>query len=88
MNIENIDNSNYSEATELITKEVFQEIFEIVHIEEKGYMLTLGRYALTEYFETNDEIETYMNENMFLICFRIAHIVADVQNQLNNQKKN
>lgn len=45
--------------------------FIIVGNKTVGYMLTYGKYQLTEYFDTVDKVQVYLNENTWIITERL-----------------
>lgn len=63
---------------ELITMdEVPGTPFKITGTEEKGYFLTLGKYRLTEYYETKTEALDRLILEQWTIMLRIITIVTE-----------
>lgn len=57
--------------------------FEIVGNDELGYILTLGRFKLTEPLQTKEQVVDYLNQNPWKITIALTYAVVKAIQEAN-----
>ncbi|AXH73731.1 MAG: hypothetical protein [Microviridae sp.] len=50
--------------------------FEVVGEEKQGYFLALGKFRLTEPMKTEQDIEDYLNSNMYNVMLTVIQLIT------------
>lgn len=88
----NVSENHKSKSTMIISREPYMEmglhVFDIIGTdEEKQWSAVCGKYRVTPYFESKEEVTNYLDAKPYLLIMSLVNLVLALQQDLDQSTK-